>query len=283
MRLHLTFFGDSRFNPGKKRLRKSAALFGCFDSVIEFDDNALKAAPFWSQHAQAVFVPRNKNNKHGSYISYYMAKPYIVLHALERLPDNDVLLYLDAGCELNPQGLQKFNSYVAASEKNGALFFRCPVPLIKWTKMDTYRRICGADDSHFFSRMPIAGVFFLKKTQAAIALVKEWLSICIEARGKYLADTPSVAPNHVTFSHHVHDQAILASILLRDQPHNAFVFSDDFLLAQPFAKEAERLKISDRSAAAQLWHENAAEYPIWIVRTGRFEKGFLDYSTERID
>ena len=278
MGLHLTFFGDNRFSPGKKRLRKNAELFGCFDSIMDFDDAVLKATPFWEQYAQSVFLPRNKNNEHGSYISYYMCKPYVILHALAHVHDNDVLLYLDAGCELNPKGLQKFNSYVSSSEKNGALFFRCPVPLIRWTKMDTYRRICRDDDSHLFSRMPIAGVFFLKKTPSNISLIKEWLSLCIEAGGKYLDDTPSTLPNHAKFSHHVHDQSILASILLRDQPRNSFSFSDDFLLARPFAKEAEELKRVDQSAAARLWCVNAVEYPIWITRTGRLKKGFVDYN-----
>ena len=49
--------------------------------------------------------------------------------------------------------------YFDEASENNAVFFSLDLPEIQWTKMDTYRKIVGPDDTHMVSRQIISGIF----------------------------------------------------------------------------------------------------------------------------
>lgn len=57
---------------------------------------------------------------------YWMWKPEVILRSLERIADGEVLLYLEAGCHLNPAGGARFSQYVefVAASSSGLLAFQ---------------------------------------------------------------------------------------------------------------------------------------------------------------
>jgi hypothetical protein len=103
MNLHLTYFGDNNFSIGKNRIKKQSENFGVFKSFQEFGEDDL-VGDFWENHAKKMMERRfGMPNR---FYGYYACKSYFVLKALKNIPNNDVLLYVDSGCELNKNGLE---------------------------------------------------------------------------------------------------------------------------------------------------------------------------------
>ena len=138
---------------------------------------------------------RPRSGMQRRYYGYYACKPYFILQALNNIPENDVLLYVDSGCELNKNGLDKLQQYYQECLNTEGVFFTLDLPEIQWTKMDTYRHIM-IDDEYLMTRQIISGIFFLKNTLMIRELVQNWMNICVEDGGRYLDDSPSILPNN---------------------------------------------------------------------------------------
>jgi len=151
MNLHLTYFGDNNFFIGKNRIKKQAENFGVFESIQEFGESDLEDNLFWEQYAKPMMKPRS--GMPNRYYGYYACKPYFILKALENIPENDVLLYVDSGCELNKNGLEKLQQYYEECLETEGVFFTLDLPEAQWTKMDTYRLIIGDNDEYLMTRL----------------------------------------------------------------------------------------------------------------------------------
>ena len=103
MNLHLTYFGDNNFSPGKQRIRRQAENFEVFSSIKEYGEDDLKDNSFWDDRAQHMMQERI--GMPGKFYGYYACKPYFVEKALNETEEDDVLLFVDSGCELNKNGL----------------------------------------------------------------------------------------------------------------------------------------------------------------------------------
>ena len=132
MNLHLTYFGDNNFSIGKNRIRSQAENFGVFKTILEYGEEDLKNNEFWETHAKKMMELRSGSNKR--YYGYYACKSYFVLRALNSIPENEVLLYVDSGCELNKNGLDKLNQYYQECIDTSGVFFSLDLPEIQWTK-----------------------------------------------------------------------------------------------------------------------------------------------------
>lgn len=85
---------DNFFEAGK-RIIKQAENTKLFDKCIFYTDEVLKNehSDFWNKHKDFIL-----NNKKG--FGLYIWKPYIIKKTMDTLLDGDVVLYLDAGCEI---------------------------------------------------------------------------------------------------------------------------------------------------------------------------------------
>ena len=108
MNLHLTYFGDNNFSIGKNRIRKQAENFEVFKSIQEFGQEHL-TGDFWENEASQMMMERT--GMPNRFYGYYACKSHFVGEALKNIPEDDVLLYVDCGCELNKNGLDKLNQY----------------------------------------------------------------------------------------------------------------------------------------------------------------------------
>jgi hypothetical protein len=125
------------------------------------------------------------------FYGYYACKSYFFGEALKNIPEDDVLLYVDSGCELNKNGLDKLNQYYQECLETSGVFFTLDLPEIQWTKMDTYRRIIGENDEYLMTRQIISGIFFVKNNALMRSIVDKWKAISTEDGGRYLDDSLS--------------------------------------------------------------------------------------------
>lgn len=151
---------------------------------------------------------------------YWVWKPQILLQTLNKLPENHLLLYADAGCHLNPGGRQRFNYYAShlVGDKSLFLFERGPEDTVrKWTKADLMAAFQVHPDSRLAKSPQIeAGVMVIRNTTSARNLLREWQHV-YERDVRLIDDSPSQSKNHESFVEHRHDQAIL-TLLVRPSP-----------------------------------------------------------------
>lgn len=267
MNLHLTYFGDNNFSIGKNRIKTQAENFGVFKSIQEFGEDDL-VGDFWENHAKKMMGQRV--GMPSKFYGYYACKSYFVLKALENIPDNEVLLYVDCGCELNKNGLEKLQQYYQECLETDGVFFTLDLPEIQWTKMDTYRRIIGDNDEYMMTRQIISGIFFVKNTPMIRELIQEWTNISVENEGHYLDDSPSQLSNDQIFRENRHDQSILSLLLKVKAEFHDFTFHEDDTYETVW-NAAGMSGVPVGYEQAKIWNTYGREYPIWATRNGQID------------
>jgi hypothetical protein len=265
MDLHLTYFGDDNFSIGKNRLKRQAKNFEVFKSIQEFGEENL-TGDFWENSASKMMIERIGMPQ--KFYGYYACKSYFVGEALKNIPEDHILLYVDSGCELNKNGIEKLKQYYEECLDTSGVFFTLDLPEIQWTKMDTYRRILGENDVYMMTRQIISGIFFMKNNQMMRNIVEKWKSISIEENGCYLDDSPSNLQNHSIFKENRHDQSILSLILKKEAESHDFTFHEDDTYETIWnATELSGIPVGNQQA--KIWNTYGREYPIWATRNGQ--------------
>ena len=265
MNLHLTYFGDNNFSIGKNRIKTQAENFGVFKSILDYGEEDLENNSFWEEYAQPMMTPRS-----GMSGRYYACKPYFVLKALESIPENDVLLYVDSGCELNKNGLEKLQQYYQECVETEGVFFTLDLPEAQWTKMDTYRFVMNDNDEYLMTRQVISGIFLLKNTPMIKELVQQWADYCTKDNGHYLDDSPSSIPNDMIFRENRHDQSISSLLLkLKSEEHDFTFHEDDTYETIWNAAGLSGVPVGEQQS--KIWNTYGRDYPIWATRNGQVD------------
>ena len=217
--LHLAIYGDGKvgFIQAAERLKGEALSSGWFSSVSKWSQYELQQLdPNWaSQHAQFI-----ENNSRGN--GYWLWKPKLIELMLNGLPEDDILVYVDAGSELNLQGQERFHQYADLADKYGllAFFLNKGEPNRKvrqWTKKDLLNKFNLSNGNEPILDAPQieSGLIFLKNTPISRCFVQEWLSVCESEQYSHLTDIPSRATESMEFIEHRHDQAIFTLLLFK--------------------------------------------------------------------
>lgn len=100
---HFISFADSRMTDSLNRLCRQAEALEFFDETTSFTEHDL--LPEFTSRMGKYLTPSCKG------FGYWSWKPWIISHALQKMKDGDRLLYLDAGCHINPAGMKRFREY----------------------------------------------------------------------------------------------------------------------------------------------------------------------------
>lgn len=152
-----------------------------------------------------IFNELNKNYKIG--YGLYSWKPFLIYKELCELKPNDILIYLDAGCELNKHGIQRFNYYLSYTSKNDILVFELLHPNRFWTK--NHAKLIYSE--HYFRNQIAATVIFLKNSEITQQFVKLWLELCIYENSILLKEPKNSDVQIPEFINHRHDQSCLST------------------------------------------------------------------------
>jgi len=101
--IHLITYADHIFYKAKHRLNKEAISTNWFDTITLYGPEDLDNS-FKNKFNNIL------NQKRGG--GYWIWKSYIIKKKLEEINDNDILIYLDAGCTINTNGIKRFNEYI---------------------------------------------------------------------------------------------------------------------------------------------------------------------------
>ncbi len=136
----LTFGGNAhgrgkRFRTAAVRITGQARNSGLFDEIKLYTDLSLphEFPTFWSQHGK--FIEAN-NRGYG----YWLWKPFLILEAIKPMREGDVLLYADAGCELNLSARERLRCYICDPAPDRLLLGTAGI-IKNWIKMDAIQRV----------------------------------------------------------------------------------------------------------------------------------------------
>lgn len=152
---------------------------------------------------------REHQSEHG--VAYWTWKPFIINEEIQRLPDNSILIYCDAGVKW----IDSPNHVIERMDQDIFLFGN-EWQHAHWCKRDIVDEIVGCLPWEAFGKQVQASVIFLRVNDHTRAFVKEWLDWCLFEGGRLVDDSPSRAPNHPEFRENRYDQAILTTLAYRD-------------------------------------------------------------------
>ena len=238
--IHFITFGDSKnyYNAGK-RLGKQIEETTLFDNVEVFNEGKLvQKYPTFKNHLDFC-------KKEVKGFGYWIWKSFLVYHELSNLNHNDMLVYLDAGCEINNKALYKLRLYIDYAFKNDFLGFGVENDL-QWTKKELLDRL-QFNNSDVLKPQCESGLLFIKKCNRTMDLMKQWYDLSFESDYFYITDEHNRNIQNKYFKEHRRDQSIL-SILLKK---NKFKY------------------IKDETWFSPNWTETGKENPIWAIRNNK--------------
>ena len=224
--IHLITYGDSIYEETKQRLYNQASNLGWFDTITSYSPEDLDEE-FKKKFKDILSHPRGGG--------YWICKPYIINKHLEMIKDDDILIYLDAGCYINPKGFERFKEYIELLKNNeeACISFQMNHHIEKkWTTKEIFEYLNINSDSKDIieSGQIIATVKMFRKCANSINIVSAWLN-ALHANPLLFTDHYNKNKQCEIFIDNRHDQSICSvlcklykTIILEDETY----FEDGF-------------------------------------------------------
>ena len=210
--------GSNNFRHAVLRITNQAAKLKIFDKIIGFNEDHLKNdSEFWSKHSNFI-----ESNKKG--YGYWIWKPYLIMKVLEKMEENDILLYCDSGCEISTEKKNDIDNFLKIVETDKIIMSHAYHNENTHTKMDLIHFLDMNSSRYLDSKQHQATAICIKKCNEIYHLVKAWYEICCMQNYHFIDDSPSNLENINEFEQHRHDQSILS---LLTKKYN--LFSNHFL------------------------------------------------------
>ena len=227
----LASFADHRMSGALHRLGRQASSFGIKkEHICLFTEKELD--PEFREKFSHRLILGSKG------YGYWCWKPQVVLQMFKRMPENEILLYLDAGCHLNSHGKQRFHYYTDVADRFGLCGFQYyslmgnqtydPEHHIRlereFTKGDIFKYFNVQDcDMIYNTAQFCGGIFLVKNTSQNRQFFQNYLNI-FENHWNLIDDSSSLFPNFPEFKGNRHDQSIF-SIMMKIMHACSFFFS----------------------------------------------------------
>lgn len=244
-KIYFLSFADKRFKS-TKRIEREAHDFGIFTDVLVGDESMFDKW-YWDKYKH-----RFKDRGFG----YWQWKPYLIRRLLDNIEVGDIVLFLDAGCSFNHNGIERFKDYIEIlnNSKSGILVFNTGMKETAWTKGDIFSYLNVYDNPEYLNHGQVAGgIVFLKKCANSYAFVNQWYYI---SHNHYplITDSPSIVPNFPDFRENRHDESVMSLLSLK--------------------YNAEELSIGETYNMDEDW-TLMSKYPIWVTRYRGIRISFL--------
>jgi hypothetical protein len=238
--IHFITYGDNKYANIKKRLCDEANNVGWFDTITAYGPDDLDL-DFQNKFKDILIHPRGGG--------YWIWKPYIIKKHLEKIKENDILIYLDSGCSINPSGINRFKEYIEMlnNSDHGCISFQLDSDMLKcYEKQWTNKEIFDYFNVDIYSNIAhtnqiVGGILILKKNRNCMYIVDLWL--------KALYDNPLLFTDDYNinrcnserkeYRETRHDQSVFSiirklygSILLSEETY--FIFGSEYSLKFPF-------------------------------------------------
>ena len=229
-KIHFVTYGNKIYNNSKKRLQEESSNSGWFDTITIYGPEDL-SDEFKHEFNDILKQPR--------IAGYGLWRPYIIKKKLDEINDNDILIYLDAGCSINIHGKTQFDEYIEMLNKSdkGIISFQMPHVEKKYTTKEIFNYFnIDINSEYATSGQILDGILIMKKNKNLNIIIDLWHNV--------IYDEPLLFTDHYNkmgqckdFIDNRHEQSILS--LVRKK-HGSIVLMDETYF-QPFGNN-ESLK-----------------------------------------
>ena len=238
----LTFgAGLPNWRAAARRLEYEAKVSGWFDVSVAYTDLDLPRLfpQFASRHGSVL-------NRRVRGYGYWIWKPYLIGEMLKTLGNRySGVVYMDAGCQLNPSGelaSEKMAAYFDMAQAEGAFAMHLPGHREdRWSRRATMDYLNLDKSLRESTQIQSTTVFVTGRSDA---LVQQWFDACIADDYTHVMDGPQTELNAPGFVAHRHDQSVFSGI----------------------AKRHGIATIPDETFWAPQWSTTGQSYPIWAPR-----------------
>jgi hypothetical protein len=249
-KVHLITFGGGNFayRRSARRVALQAEASGIFESITKVTDKSFRryCSSAWDKHQEFML-----NSKKG--FGYWLWKPTIIAKRLGEIPPNDVLLYLDAGCELNlvdKEPRARISWYFNLARQHGSLAMQLtdlPEKGIfptesRYSKASLIQWINPSNETLSENQLMATAMWFAHTDVNKEFLIR-WEEVAVSQNYSLLTDDLLQDEND-DFIGHRHDQSIFSLLY----------------------KESRMFFIPDETNWKPNWKEKGSFYPIWAMR-----------------
>jgi hypothetical protein len=216
----LTFgAGEKNMLDAADRLGDQALESGFFDEVEVLSNSDLPS------NVTGLFTPNRFEEIRG--FGFWAWKPFLINEKIQTLMDGDVLIYLDAGSEINKRGGARFTYYLDFVARNDVLVFPTFHQHRFWVKPHYALRIETRD---YYRNQVWAGLIMLRVSEISRRIVSRWYELAFQDSGSALTEEVDEGEHYQKgFREHRFDQSILSHVIFsenvpvldRDETHHS--------------------------------------------------------------
>lgn len=208
--VHLLSFaaGSLRWKLAGERLGHEAKRTDAFQSVrIHNRQSLFREIPSFRMENPDLDIRDTRG------FGFWLWRPYLLRQALYQAKPEDLVVFLDAGCQINwtRDSQRRFNEYLDQARTFGSLTMSTDQRLSMWCKADTLSAFdVRRQASNILLIQP--GVLFFRRTEHNLALMDSWIDWGRSEAYHHIDDSPSNSANTPDFKEHRHDQALLTCL-----------------------------------------------------------------------
>ena len=231
--IHFITYSNNVFQKAKERLCREAETTNWFDSITPYGPDDL------DDDFKIKFKDILKKGRGGG---YWIWKAYIIHKKLYEINNDDILIYLDAGCTINPKGNKRFDEYISMLNKNDNGIISYQMTHLA-EKLYTVKEIFEYFDLEINGEIANSGqligtVNIIKKNENSLKIVNTWLET-LNKNPLLFTDEYNKRNQPSYFRDNRHDQSVFSvirkmnnTIVLKDETY--FNFGNAESLKYPF-------------------------------------------------
>jgi hypothetical protein len=207
-KIHITFSGAAYDFTTSKIAAKSKA-YGS-DDLWVYDDRWLTTTPLYRDN-QWLWTCKGVGNPDGGRgFGWFSWKPYVLMDALSRVNDGDIVMFTDA----DTYPISNFSMLYRECERIGGMMFFAAQGCENrhWCKRDCFIRM-GLDEPKYWDSLHAVARFYLfqKGAKGTTEFLMEWLKYCLDRQATTF-DPSELGPELEGFREHRTEQAILTNL-----------------------------------------------------------------------
>lgn len=137
----------------------------------------------------------------------FIWKPWYILSILNQIDENDVLVYLDAGCEISYDAKKELLNIIEDVSLNGSKYFSNGLFVKNWCEVGCYEILQKRYKSQGDFNSVVAGVLLLRNDLTTKKIIREWAVLTLHRNGYLFVGNEE--------KKHRHDQSVLSFVLKR--------------------------------------------------------------------
>jgi hypothetical protein len=217
MKIHFITYGTHTFKDTINRLLTQAVKFNVFNTIKAYGPDDLPDS-FKQSHQSLLSMKRGGG--------YWLWRAIILKQAFDIINENDILVFLDAGCSINMNGKKTFFEYIQKLNNSpyGVLSFKINYTERVWTIKEIFDYYdIDINSAHALSDQYCAGCIILRKNDHSRKFLEEFVSVTL-SKPELFTDIYN-SGQIKSFIENRHDQSIssiirkkIGSVVINESP-----------------------------------------------------------------